>query len=211
MANIAVATLLDKFPVSANPKDFINTSFGELPRGTITEISGVRSTGRTALIHSILALATTQEETCAVIDCADTFDPASATKNGIHLERLLWVRCGTRPERAMKAADWILHAGGFGVVVLDLCGIAPEILRRIPLSWWYRFRRAIENTRTVLAIVADQPLTGSCAARVLVTERARPIWSGSKLVPLLAAFEMKIVSRKPAQAAPTLISAKHAG
>ena len=35
--------------------------------------------------------------------------------------RLLWVRANGRFEAALKAADLILHSGGFGVIVLDLC------------------------------------------------------------------------------------------
>ena len=66
--------------------------------------------------------------------------------NGVALERLLWVRCNRKPDYALKAADWILHGGGFGVVILDLCDASPEMLRRIPLPWWYRFRRAVEST-----------------------------------------------------------------
>jgi hypothetical protein len=111
----------------------------------------------------------------------------------------------------MKAADWILHAGGFGVVILDLCEIAPAILRRIPLPWWYRFRNAIENTRTTLVVAADQHLTGSCAARVLGMDRARPIWSGSDLNPLLAGIGMTLASRKPSVVEPARYEARLAG
>lgn len=180
-------------------------------RGTLTEIAGGRSSGRTALIHALLAASTSQQETCAVVDCAGSFDPSSAAANGVALGRLLWVRCDNRPDQAMRAADWILHAGGFGAVVLDLCDIAPEILRRIPLTWWYRFRRAIENTPTILMITANQPMTGSCAAHVLGVERGRPVWSGSVHVPLLAGIEMKIVPRKPAAAGIGLVEARWAG
>src|SRR5947207_6050286 len=56
-----------------------------LPRGAITEIHGTASSGRTSLLFSSLALATVQEETCALVDCSDTFDLSSATKAGINL------------------------------------------------------------------------------------------------------------------------------
>jgi recombination protein RecA len=85
-----------------------------LPRGAISEILGRPSSGRTALLHAMLAESLSRGEICAFIDCADSFDPATARNNGVTLERLLWVRCGQKPdraslERALKAADWILH------------------------------------------------------------------------------------------------------
>ena len=60
-------------------------------------------------------------EFCAVVDSRGAFDPLSASRVGVDLRRLLWVRAGNRIDLAFKAADLILHAGGFGVVVLDLC------------------------------------------------------------------------------------------
>jgi hypothetical protein len=168
-----------------------------LPRGRIIEVSGSRSSGRAVLIHAILGVATRLGETCAIVDAADSWDPVSAAANGAGLERILWVRCAGRSDHAIKAADWILHAGGFGVVVLDLCEISPRVLRQIPLSWWYRFRNAIEHTSTIFIVVADQHTTGSCAARILGLERVRLIWSGSDYDPLLAGIELTVVSRKP--------------
>lgn len=201
-----LAAFLSDWQIIKNTEFVLLAGGLEVQRGSICEIAGVPSTGRAALAHSILAAATSREEACAVVDGVGSFDPVSAAANGVGLERLLWVRCERRADRAMQAADWILHAGGFGAVVLDLCGLAPETLRRIPLSWWFRFRRAIENTPTILAVAAAQPVTGSCAAQVVATERARPVWSGSAHVPLLAGIEMKIVTRKPA-AAPALVEA----
>jgi recombination protein RecA len=182
-----------------------------IPRRSITEVIGGRSSGRTALIHTILAASTSLGEACAVIDAADSFDPVSSAANGVSLDRIFWVRCHGRADHAMKAADWILNAGGFGVVVLDLCEISQEMLRRVPISWWYRYRNAIENTKSSFVVVADRHLTGSCAARIFGTDQARPIWSGSDLEPLLTGIEMTLVSRKPAASNPARYEARLAG
>src|SRR5215471_18100662 len=64
----------------------------DLPRGCLTEIFGPASSGRTTLLHSILAEATAREEVCALIDADDAFDPASASAAGVRLGRLIWVR-----------------------------------------------------------------------------------------------------------------------
>ena len=175
-------------------------SLAGLPRGRISEIIGPRSSGRTALMHSILAESTARGEACALVDWGNAFDPATALRNGVVLESLLWVRCDRQPNHALKVADLLLHTGGFGVVMLDLTGIALNILRRIPLSWWYRFRRAIENAPTILAIAGNEPVAGSCASCIIEMERRQTVWSGSAAEPLLAGIDLECTLRKTEQA-----------
>jgi hypothetical protein len=103
-------------------------------------------------------------------------------------------------DSALKAADWILHGGGFGVVVLDLCDASPEMLRRVPLPWWYRFRRAVENTSTILAIATRHPAAGSCSSCIIQMERRGARWSGSAREPVLDGLDFNIASRKPIRA-----------
>ena len=186
-------------------------SFAGLPRGSICEIigsrSGGRSSGRTALVHAILAESIARGEICALVDWANSFDPATACRNGVALEKLLWVQCGHQPDRALKVADLLLHTGGFGVVALDLCDVPPNTLRRIPLSWWHRFRRAIENAPTILLIAGNQPVAGSCAACVIEMKQRQTLWSGSEHVPLFAGIEAQGTSRKPIRAESVLLRA----
>jgi RecA/RadA recombinase len=168
MANNILSALVRKGNFPTDSSSFLAfdhlPQIPRLPRGAISEILGRPSSGRTAFLHAILAESLSRGEICAFIDCADSFDPATARSNGVVLERLLWVRCGQKPDYALKAADWILHGGGFGVVVLDLCDASQETLRRIPLPWWYRFRRAVESTASILAIAGSRPIVGSCAS-----------------------------------------------
>ena len=65
---------------------------GGIARGQISEITGLGSTGRTALVHALLAGTTARGELAACIDPLDRFDVASAVSAGVVLERLLWVR-----------------------------------------------------------------------------------------------------------------------
>ena len=51
-------------------------------------------------------------------------------------------------EQALKATDLLLQGGGFGLVVVDLGDVPVQAARRVPLTSWFRFRRAVENTRT---------------------------------------------------------------
>jgi RecA DNA recombination protein len=146
------------------------------PRGAISEIHGSLSSGRTSLLLSALAQATAHEETCAVVDCSDTFDPFSAAKSGIDCDRLLWVRCSQKLERAFKAVDLLLHGGGFGFIALILSDVPTKAVRRIISSWWFRFRRAIENTPTVLMVITPAACVRSCAALVLELKKDRGLW-----------------------------------
>src|ERR1043166_6389442 len=82
------------------------------PRGAITEIHGAASAGRISLLLSTLASASVEDESCALVDCSDTFDVSSAAAAGINFDKLLWVRCGDKLEAAFKSVDLLLHGSG---------------------------------------------------------------------------------------------------
>lgn len=80
-------------------------------------------------------------------------------------------------EQALKITDLLLQAGGFGLVVLDLADISIPAARRIPLTTWFRFRRAVENTTTAFVVVEQQPSAKSCASLVLDFAAQQAAWS----------------------------------
>ena len=86
-------------------------------------------------------------------------------KNSNHLElsneRRGWE---SQLEQVMKITDLLLQSNGFGMIALDLADIPVCSARRIPLASWFRFRRAIENTPTVLLVLEQQPIAGSCSS-----------------------------------------------
>ncbi len=82
-------------------------------------------------------------------------------------------------ERALRATDLLLAAGGFGVVALDLSELAPAVARRIPLPSWFRFRRTVENTPTVLVALEQEPSARTCASLVLRLELGELQWSAA--------------------------------
>ena len=133
-----------------------------LPRGAISEVFGVESCGKILYLNELFACEGAGKEFCALVDSRGAFDPFSAAQAGVDLRRLLWVRGGGRLTDAFKAADLILHAGGFGVVILDLCEVPARELNCIPLSYWYRFRLAVENTPLPIVTVPVM-LAVSCA------------------------------------------------
>jgi hypothetical protein len=160
---------------------------GGLPRGCVTEICGPASSGRTSVLLAALSRTTRRGEVCALVDASDAFDPASAVAAKTTMERLLWIRCGkkdsrrhrgteeftrkkserifweSRLEQVMKVTDLLLQSNGFSMIALDLGDVPPMSARRIPLATWFRFRRAIEHTPTVLLVVEQKPIAGSCS------------------------------------------------
>src|SRR3954451_25125631 len=181
---MAVAVLKQQFEaVLWQPRpdpDLLPTTIPEIdvPRGCLTEIVGPASSGRTTLLHTILAAATARGETCALVDADDAFDPATAAAAGVRLDNLVWVRCGANAEAALKAADLLIQGGGFGVVAMDLGDTPPISARRISLTSWFRLRRAVENTPTVFLALARQPNARTCASLTIECARERAVWSG---------------------------------
>jgi recombination protein RecA len=151
----------------------------QLPRGGLTEIYGPASSGRTSLLVSILAEATTRQEICALVDAEDAFDPPSAAQAGVALDRLIWVRSAHQAEHALKATDLLIQGGGFGLVALDLGDTLPATARRISLTSWFRLRRAVERTPTVLISLSLQPNAKTCASLQIECRREKAAWSGA--------------------------------
>jgi hypothetical protein len=177
-----------------------------LSRGVIAEVNGDRSSGRTSVCLHILAQATRHGEVCAVIDLYDNFHPVSAAASGTQLQQLLWVRCHGNPEHAMHATDLLLHAGGFGVVLLDLCEANARVLNRIPLSYWYRFQRAIENTPTILLICAAISQVRSSSSNKLPLRRKAVHWRGKAPFWVLHGIEAGAILNKTSTASPESLS-----
>ena len=146
---------------------------GGIPRGRITELAGPRSAGRTGLAAAVAASATRAGETIAWVDPEDALDPAAFAAAGIALARLLWVRPRGVPD-ALRAAEILLGAGGFGLVLLDTDAVSADADARA----WPRLARAAERTRSALLVVARRRAAGTFAAVGLELGARRVRWSG---------------------------------
>lgn len=177
-----------------------------LARGILTEITGPRSSGKTSVSLHVLAQATACGEVCAVVDLHGGFHPESAALSGVRLDRLVWVRCQGNAEHALRAADLLLHAGGFGIVLLDLCEADARILNRIPLSYWHRFRRAVENTPTILLVSGETAQTKPCSSIGLELLPKVFHWSGKSPFLLLRRIGTEAFLRKISRAYPQALS-----
>ena len=161
---------------------------GGIPVGHFSEIVGPRSSGRTSLLFRLLAELTGRGELVALVDTFDVFDAESAAAAGVRLENLLWVRgdactpafplMATRQtgadrsiERAVKAANLVLQAGGFSLVALDLADAPVQALRRIPMNTWMRLQRVIEGQPSAGIVLSAAPLSRSAGGVSIVLQQ----------------------------------------
>jgi hypothetical protein len=155
-------------------------------RGCLTEICGPASSGRTTLMLSALREVTQHGECCALVDTSSAFNPYSGAANGVKLKNLFVVRCAaphpklTPVDKALHAVDMIVSDGGFGLVVLDLGDIRPQLAQNIPLHYWYRFRRAVESTNSCLVVIEQHSFAKSCAAQVITLRGCDSEWATAR-------------------------------
>jgi recombination protein RecA len=154
---------------------------GGLPRGSLTEIYGPPCSGKTSILHSALAARTAAAETCALVDALDAFDPATSQASGVFLPKLLWVRSHGL-EQAFRCLDLLLQGGGFGFVVLDIADAPVRLVRKVPLNVWFRLRRVVEDTSTILMVLSQESNAKTCASLVLRVERESAHWSAPQEV-----------------------------
>ncbi|MEW5984659.1 MAG: hypothetical protein AB1806_20085 [Acidobacteriota bacterium] len=171
---------------------------GGLPLGHLSEVVGPRSSGRTSLMVAMMATMTGRGELVALVDSFDVFAVETAVAAGVDLTRCLWVRgetctpafpllasrqTGTERaiERALKATNLILQAGGFGLVVLDLADAPARALRRVPFTTWARLQRVLEGRECAGLVIGNAPMSRSAGGVSLVLEpdagRAG-VWNG---------------------------------
>jgi recombination protein RecA len=154
----------------------IDALTGGFPRGSLTEIYGPPCSGRTSLLVSALAARTSASEVCALVDARDAFDPISAEAVGVKLKHLLWVRCKT-VDQALRATDLLIQGGGFGMIALDFGDTPAQTVRYVPLQVWFRFRRAVESTPTILVVLEQESNAKTCASLVLHLGLREARWS----------------------------------
>lgn len=160
---------------------------GGLPRGHLVELVGGRSSGRFALVLTLLAAVTGAGEVAAFVDLGDGLDPETAAAAGVDLERLLWLR-PHHLRQALLGAE-ILTTTGFPLVALDL-GVPPVAHGRIAApsarAAWLRLARTAGSHRTAILVSSPYRTSGAAASEVLDvratgTRRSAPVpsgWSG---------------------------------
>jgi hypothetical protein len=169
---------------------------GGLPLGHFSEVVGPRSSGRTSLLMAMLAATTGRGELAALVDTFDMFDVESMAAAGVCLDRLLWVRgetstaafppftAGRRQpgadraiERALKATNLVLQAGGMSLVALDLADAPMHALRRIPMTTWLRLQKVLEGQQAAAVVTGTVPLSRSAGGVTLEIKAGARDWA----------------------------------
>ena len=154
---------------------------GGWPQGKVDEMVGPDASGRSGVATATIAAATARGEVVAWLDVADALDPASAAAAGVDLRRVLWVR-PRGVEEAVRAAELVLEAGGFTVVVLDFgSSVSSAQAHRGKGRGALRLRlvRAVEQAGVVALVLAERPWVGTLAGVTAVFGRGEVRWGGS--------------------------------
>ena len=145
---------------------------GGIPRGRISEIVGRQSSGKTSIAASFMASAARRGEVVGLVDGGESFDPMTMSQAGVDLERTLWVHPGNQ-KNLLRAAELILEAGGFGLVVVDF-GLYRRALTQ---SSALRLARWAERSGAGVLIIADFRMCGTFSALTLCLKCNRPLLS----------------------------------
>jgi hypothetical protein len=93
-------------------------------------------------------------------------------------------------------------SGGFGAIIVDLAGLPPYFVRKVPLTTWFRFRAVVEKQETALVFSTPHAVTSTCSELVLALSTQRVQWSqATALCPtharVFAGFDFKAeITRK---------------
>jgi recombination protein RecA len=61
----------------------------------------------------------------------------------------------SRMEQALKSTDLLLQGGGFSAIVLDMGGLVPEFVSRVPSATWFRYRAAAEKSQSSILLLTQ--------------------------------------------------------
>jgi len=145
----------------------LDEAAGGLLRGALTEFSGSSGCG-SLFLSALLDVACRERWHMALVDAGDQLEPADW--DAAALRRMLWVRARDA-RKALRAADLLLRDGNLPLVVLDLHGLAPMQLRKIPPNAWHRFQRVVEESRVTMVVLSARPTVEG--ARVRIESEAR--------------------------------------
>lgn len=148
-----------------------------LPCGGITEIHGGVSAGKTTLAYAIIAAALRDGGFAAWIDVSNAFDPRFAGGAGIDLDRVLWI-APVDHLSAVRAAEHILEAGGFRVVVLDFGGSSVQAPSRLSMAVWLRIDRTAALRKSAIVVLDPMRSVAAFATLSLEVRADRRVFSG---------------------------------
>ncbi len=170
---------------------------GGLIRGGICELTGPAGGGKRGLVFSMIANLTRANNICAVVDASDSFDPPSADKSGVKLNKVLWVKCGGDPKKAVLATDYLIQSGLFGAIWLDLSLADEDFLNRMPSSYWFRFKVGLKDTASVLLVTLEETRLRSASHQSVRVAKESSEWAGEAGFRVMRGADVTLEMKKP--------------
>ncbi len=104
----------------------IATGVGGIPKGRITEIFGVESSGKTTLTLHVIAEAQKRGGVAVFIDAEHALDPKYAKKLGVDVDNL-YISQPDYGEQALEIAESLINSGAVDVIVIDsVAALVPK-------------------------------------------------------------------------------------
>ncbi len=107
---------------------------GGIPRGRISELVGIPTSGMATLALKIIAQAQTKGGTAVFLDMARTFDPDYARRCGVRLSQLTLVHPNSAQQSLAILSDFVIN-GGIDLLIFDMpLGLQNEPRTALKLS-----------------------------------------------------------------------------
>lgn len=170
---------------------------GGLIKGGICELTGTEGSGKRGLVFSVIANLTRANNICAVVDASDSFDPPSADRSGVRLDKILWVKCGGDPKKAVLSTDYLIQSGLFGGIWLDLSLADKGFLDRMPSSYWFRFKVGLKDTPAALLVTLEETRLRSASHQSVRVSKESSEWAGEAGFQVLRGADVTLDMTKP--------------
>src|ERR1700731_1595744 len=136
---------------------------GGFPRGSLVELCGPASSGRTSLAFSLLAQATERQEGGSFVDVSDSLDPISLAAAGVELPRLLWIRCGETQDHGANPNTCSYFAPA-GREIRNTSGLDAASKKRLPIHGWRHPRELMRGVdQAIPSLIGKQAALGESA------------------------------------------------
>src|SRR6267143_5987212 len=143
---------------------------GGFPRGSLVELCGPASSGRTSLAFSLLAEATERQQACAFVDVADSLDPLSLAAAGVELPRVLWIRCGETAEREPDHKTYS-YFGAMGKEIRKTVSHGPETKKPMQIHGWRHPRELMRGVENAIPSIVGKQTVAAESAQIHVVSR----------------------------------------
>jgi len=185
LSALAAATRRGEFCVVVDASDALDPPSAAAAGADLDRLLWVRCSESPSQRHRVTEKYGNQKEGCPISRASLAREMGNSSQVAFNFNCTSSRQSWQRLEQALRATDLLLESGGFGLIVLDLGDMPQQAARRIPLTTWFRFRRAIEHTPTILLTIEQHPIAGSCSSLLLqlgpgnepAAERRKKIWA----------------------------------